>query len=62
MDRRERWTERHRYDPRDPHGMRDRTDWDDVARSVREDSDARDYASRPRGGVPQIRLFGPDDD
>ncbi|MHC2622765.1 type IV secretory pathway VirB10-like protein [Bradyrhizobium huanghuaihaiense] len=62
MDRRERWAERHRYDSRDPRGMRDRTDWNDVARSVREDSDARDYASRPRGGFPQIRLFGADDD
>ncbi|MBB4373080.1 hypothetical protein GGD63_005895 [Bradyrhizobium sp. cir1] len=61
-ERRERWAERHRYDSREPRGMRDRTDWDDVARSVREDSDARDYASRPRGGFPQIRLFGPDDD
>ncbi|MBR0783911.1 hypothetical protein [Bradyrhizobium iriomotense] len=59
MDRRERWAERHRYDPRDPRG---RTDWDDVARSIREDSDARDYAGRPRGGFPQIRLFGSDDD
>lgn len=62
MDRRERWTERHRYDFREPRGMRDRTDWDDVARNIREDSDARDVASRPRGGFPQIRLFGPDDD
>ncbi|MBW7973971.1 hypothetical protein [Bradyrhizobium sp. BR 10289] len=62
IERRERWAERHRYDSRDPRGMRDRTDWDDVARSVREDSEARDYAGRPRGGFPQIRLFGPDDD
>lgn len=62
MDRRERWAERHRYDFREPRGMRDRTDWDDVARNIREDSDARDVASRPRGGFPQIRLFGPDDD
>ncbi|MDA9401348.1 hypothetical protein [Bradyrhizobium sp. CCBAU 45389] len=61
-ERRERWAERHRYDSREPRGMRDRTDWDDVARNIREDSDARDYASRPRSGVPQIRLFGPDDD
>ncbi|WFU24143.1 hypothetical protein QA649_40140 [Bradyrhizobium sp. CB1717] len=60
-ERRERWAERHRYDSREPR-MRDRTDWDDVARNIREDSDARDYASRPRSGVPQIRLFGPDDD
>ena len=42
--------------------MRDRPDWDDVARNVREDSDARDVSSRPRGGFPQIRLFEPDDD
>jgi len=62
MDRRERWSERHRYDSRDPRDMRDRTDWDDVARNIREDSHARDYAGRPRGGFPQIRLFGPDDD
>ncbi|MDA9424937.1 MULTISPECIES: hypothetical protein [Bradyrhizobium] len=60
-ERRERWAERHRHS-REPRGLRDRTDWDDVARNVREDSDARDYASRPRGGFPQIRLFGPDDD
>ncbi|MBR0854512.1 hypothetical protein [Bradyrhizobium liaoningense] len=59
IERRERWAERHRYDAREPRG---RTDWDDVARNIREDSDARDYASRPRGGFPQIRLFGPDDD
>ncbi len=62
MERRERWAERRHYDPREPRGMRDRTDWDDVARNIREDSDARDVASRPRGGLPQIRLFGPDDD
>lgn len=62
MDRRVRWAERHRYDFRESRGMRDRTDWDDVARNIREDSDARDYAGRPRGGFPQIRLFGPDDD
>lgn len=62
MDRRERWSERHRYESRDPRGMRDRTDWDDVARNIRQDSDARDYAGRPRGSFPQIRLFGPDDD
>lgn len=62
MDRHERWAERHRYDSREPRGMRDRTDWDDVARNIREDSDVRDVASRPRGGFPQIRLFGPDDD
>jgi hypothetical protein len=62
MERRERWAERRHYDPREPRGMRDRTDWDDVARNIREDSDARDVASRPRSGLPQIRLFGPDDD
>ncbi|WP_314953030.1 hypothetical protein [Bradyrhizobium cosmicum] len=61
-ERRERWSERHRYDYRDPRGVRDRTDWDDVARNIREDSETRDYAGRPRGGFPQIRLFGPDDD
>lgn len=60
IDRRERWAERRRYDSRGD--MRDRTDWDDVARSVREDSEARDYAGRPRGGFPQIRMFSPDDD
>ena len=59
-ERRERWTERrHSSEPR---GMRDRTDWDDVARNIREDSESRDYAGRPRSGVPQIRLFGADDD
>ncbi|UWU93350.1 hypothetical protein [Bradyrhizobium sp. CB1015] len=62
-ERRERWAERrHYYESREARGMRDRTDWDDVARNIREDSDARDVASRPRGGYPQIRLFGPDDD
>ncbi|MBR0818944.1 hypothetical protein [Bradyrhizobium liaoningense] len=59
MERRERWAERRHYDARESRGMRDRTDWDDVARNIREDSDARDVASRPRGG---FRLFGPDDD
>ncbi|PDT88047.1 hypothetical protein CO669_22675 [Bradyrhizobium sp. Y36] len=62
MERRERWTERRHYDSREPRGMRDRTDWDDVARNIREDSDSRDYAGRSRGGFPQIRLFGSDDD
>jgi hypothetical protein len=60
-ERRERWAERRRTS-RDARGMRDRTDWDDVARNIREDSDARDYPSRPRSGFPQIRLFGSDDD
>ncbi|MCP3394324.1 hypothetical protein NLM27_36840 [Bradyrhizobium sp. CCGB12] len=63
IERRERWAERrHYYESREPRGMRDRTDWDDVARNIREDSDAHDVASRPRSGFPQIRLFGPDDD
>ena len=62
-ERRERWTERgHSSGSRDPRGMRDRTDWDDVARNIREDSESRDYAGRPRSGGPQIRLFGLDDD
>jgi hypothetical protein len=60
-ERRERWAERRHYDFRDPRGMRDRTDWDDVARNIREDADAREVPSRPRGGFPQIRLFGDDD-
>jgi len=61
IDRRERWAERHRYS-REARGMRDRTDWNDVARNIREDSDARDTPSRSRSSFPQIRLFGPDDD
>lgn len=67
-ERHERWAERHHYDPRDARSARyqtnwrDQTNWDDVARNVREDSEARDYASRPRNGFPQIRLFGSDDD
>ncbi|MBM7485790.1 MULTISPECIES: hypothetical protein [Bradyrhizobium] len=60
-ERRERWAERRHYDFREPRGMRDRTDWDDVARNIREDADAREVPSRPRGGFPQIRLFGDDD-
>jgi hypothetical protein len=61
-DRRQRWAERHRYD------MHDRTDWDDVARNVREDADAREFTASPRRGYrqspgyPQIRLFGSDND
>ena len=47
---------------REPRGLRDRTDWDDVARNVREDSEMRDVASRPRRSFPDIRLFGSDDD
>lgn len=63
IERRERWAERrHYYEGREQRGIRDRTDWDDVARNIREDSDARDYAGRSRGGFPQIRLFGADDD
>ncbi|MBR0954005.1 hypothetical protein [Bradyrhizobium canariense] len=62
MDRRERWAERRHYDPREQRGMRDQTDWDDVARNVREDSNTRDVVSRPRSGFPQIRMFGADDD
>ncbi|MBW7965669.1 hypothetical protein [Bradyrhizobium sp. BR 10261] len=62
VERRERWAERRRYEQRDARGMRDQTNWDDVARSVREDSEARDFAGRPRSGFPQIRLFGDDDD
>ncbi|MDA9436812.1 hypothetical protein [Bradyrhizobium sp. CCBAU 51627] len=61
-ERHARWAERRRYDQRDARVGRDQTNWDDVARSVREDSDTRDYASRPRSSFPQIRLFGPDDD
>ena len=61
-ERRERWAERRYYESRDPRAMRDRTDWDDVARNIREDSDARADAGRSRGGFPQIRLFGADDD
>jgi hypothetical protein len=58
-ERHERWAERRRYDPRDARGGRDQTDWDDVARNVREDSSARVIVSRPRGG---IRWFDGDDD
>ena len=58
-ERRERWVERRHYDARDARGMRDQTNWDDVARNVREDSYARDVTRRPRGG---ITLIGPDDD
>jgi outer membrane biosynthesis protein TonB len=56
--RRERWAERRHYDGRD---YSRRTDWNDVARNIREDSDARDVVARPRSGFPQFRLFGPDD-
>ena len=57
-ERRERWAERRHYDARDAGGMRDQTNWDDVARNVRQDSDARDVARRPRSG---FMLFGADD-
>lgn len=60
IDRRERWAERPRYDSREQRGTRDRTDWDDVARNVRADSEARDVGGRSRS--PRIMLFGPDDD
>jgi hypothetical protein len=59
VERRERWAERRHYDARDARGTRDQTNLDDVARNVRQDSDARDVASRPRSG---FRLFGRDDD
>ena len=58
-ERRERWADRRHDDARDARGMRDQTNWDDVARNVRQDSDARNVASRPRSG---FRLFGNDDD
>ncbi len=59
-ERHERSAERRRYDTRDARGGRDQTDWDDVARNVRADSDTRDVVvRRPRGG---FSLFGPDDD
>jgi hypothetical protein len=61
MERRDRWAERrHYYEGREQRGVRDRTDWDDVARNVRADSDARDVPGRSRG--PRIMLFGSDDD
>jgi hypothetical protein len=62
VERRERWAERRHYDTRDARGMRDQTNWDDVARNVRQDSDARYGASRPRSAFPQMRLFGNDND
>jgi hypothetical protein len=54
-DRRERWADRHRHAPRATP-----TDWDDVARNVRADSEDRDVPRLPRGGGPQIMLFGDD--
>ena len=60
VERHERWAERRRYDTRDARGGRDQTDWDDVARNVRADSDPRDVVvRRPRNG---FSLFGPDND
>jgi hypothetical protein len=56
-ERHQRWAERRHYDTRDARGMRDQTNWDDVARNVRQDSDARYGASRQRSGFPQMRLF-----
>jgi hypothetical protein len=61
-ERRQQWAERRRHEMREPRELRGRTDWDDVARSVRADSDSREFAASPRVGVPQIRLFGPDDE
>jgi hypothetical protein len=57
-------SERRRADRRQHrrYEMRDRTDWDDVARNVHEDSDGRGFSSSPRRRLPQIRLFGFDDD
>jgi len=60
-ERHERWAERRRYDPRDARGMHDQTDWNDVARNVREDSNAGIAVSRSRSSLPQIRLFDSDD-
>ncbi|WP_456623593.1 MULTISPECIES: hypothetical protein [unclassified Bradyrhizobium] len=57
IERHERWVARRHYDSHEPRGMRDRTDWDDVARNVRQDSDTRDVAGRRRGGFPQMRPF-----
>ena len=54
-ERRKQWAERRRHEMREPRAARDRTDWDDVARNVREDSDSRDRASGPRG-FPQVKL------
>jgi hypothetical protein len=61
-ERHQRWAERRRsYEQRDAREWRGRTDWDDVARSVRDDSYARDYATTRRSGFPQFRMFGGDD-
>jgi hypothetical protein len=61
-ERRQRWADRRHYEVRDTREPRERINWDDVARNVRQDADARDYAETPRRGMPQIRLFGADDD
>lgn len=58
-ERRQHWSERRRHELREP---RDRTNWDDIARNVREDSDGREFIATRRYGSPQIRLFGSDDD
>jgi hypothetical protein len=58
-ERHERWADRRRYDPREG---RDQTDWNDVARNIREDSDARVVVRRSHGSFPQIRMFDDDDD
>ncbi|MBR0830801.1 hypothetical protein JQ596_35385 [Bradyrhizobium manausense] len=58
-ERRQHWAERRRQEMREP---RDRTDWNDVARSVREDSESREFIASRRPALPQIRLFGSDDD
>ncbi|MBR0719179.1 hypothetical protein [Bradyrhizobium liaoningense] len=58
-ERQQHWAERRRQEMRGP---RDRTDWNDVARSVREDSESREFIASRRPALPQIRLFGSDDD
>jgi hypothetical protein len=61
-ERHQRWAERRRnHEQRDARESRGGTDWDDVARSVREDSYARDYATSRRSSYPQFRMFGGDD-
>jgi len=55
VERHQRWAGRRRYE------QRGRTDWDDVARNVREDSDTRDFTYSRRSGSPQGQWFGPDD-
>lgn len=65
-ERHRRWVERHRRqrearEQREARQQRDRTDWNDVARAVHEDSDYRDSRSERSYGYPQVQLFGPDD-